>query len=731
MCVLCRDTFSRSDILKRHFQKCSIRRGNPTGVSHLSHPHAHVKKNQQNQKAAGLGPEGDLSQLNGLSNLPQDGMTHPFGMVPVSDGMNHMANDQNQLSRSSSMGRLDNTNGSDRRSMTGQVPMGASQPYGGNEVPGQQMPNYPMPSGQNGMPMYGGSNSNQQSGGLDWSQMFQAGAHQTYVNNTFPPNLGQTQTAIKTEHDFVEPRPTHADAGDPSLYSNWEMPSNVHNPYTKLSDQILNFFYPPSQAVAPDLAGINLYFSPENVKDFLDNYTHFHIHTPVIHVPTFKVLEAYTGLLAAMCCIGACYSQRVEATHVREMMDFLWSALERDCKLLSSSGSQAFNNPLTPHDTEHFQALLITAILNLWNGTPHQRERARQAFPILSSHARQLNLQYVSRDASLFSPLHQADFDASQFTIDNFDWDAWVEQEKRIRVMLGIYLGDVAMGLFFNRPASLDTFELYVPLPSDDAAWDAKTREDCLAALGLTASISSNGADLVGTRRATQPEVKWAVLTLLHSSIQIQPGSTNLYGKFVLIHAIMALIRRAQTEGHEMELLNPGPLPPSDWAVPGKPSDGRATPVKGAGQGISHANLISLSTALDKFKYNWDVDMMSQFPPANAVVANPKRSGFSRDGIHFYWLAKYNLKYTSSSDLQLVPEDRLMQVLQLLKSVRTWVMNDGASRGEELGSIGEIDEHYGTTDLTLDMAKLFTPLPQVVEDAGTASVKTELDTMSG
>src|SRR4051812_16515267 len=44
MCVLCRDTFSRSDILKRHFQKCSIRRGNPTGASHLSHAQAHLKK---------------------------------------------------------------------------------------------------------------------------------------------------------------------------------------------------------------------------------------------------------------------------------------------------------------------------------------------------------------------------------------------------------------------------------------------------------------------------------------------------------------------------------------------------------------------------------------------------------------------------------------------------------------------------------------------------------------
>lgn len=46
MCVLCKDTFSRSDILKRHFQKCSIRRGNPTGATHLSHPQAHLKRSQ-------------------------------------------------------------------------------------------------------------------------------------------------------------------------------------------------------------------------------------------------------------------------------------------------------------------------------------------------------------------------------------------------------------------------------------------------------------------------------------------------------------------------------------------------------------------------------------------------------------------------------------------------------------------------------------------------------------
>ncbi|KAI6785107.1 Fungal specific transcription factor domain [Emericellopsis cladophorae] len=186
MCVLCRDTFSRSDILKRHFQKCSIRRGNPTGVSHLSHPQAHVKKHAQRTAA---GQEGDLNQLNGLNNMPQENMgQHPFGMVPVQDGMNNMGSDQNHMSRSSSIGRLDNSNG-DRRAMPpGPPPMGGSQPYGSNEVQntmnGQPMSSYSMPpgqngmpTGQNGMPMYGSSNPNQQSG-LDWSQMFQADRNQ-------------------------------------------------------------------------------------------------------------------------------------------------------------------------------------------------------------------------------------------------------------------------------------------------------------------------------------------------------------------------------------------------------------------------------------------------------------------------------------------------------------------------------------------------------------------------
>ncbi|KAH7110141.1 hypothetical protein EDB81DRAFT_927306 [Dactylonectria macrodidyma] len=45
---------------------------NTTGASHLSHPQAHVKKNAQAQKGAGLGYEGDLNHLNGLSYIQGD-----------------------------------------------------------------------------------------------------------------------------------------------------------------------------------------------------------------------------------------------------------------------------------------------------------------------------------------------------------------------------------------------------------------------------------------------------------------------------------------------------------------------------------------------------------------------------------------------------------------------------------------------------------------------------------
>ncbi|KAJ6064257.1 hypothetical protein N7499_012937 [Penicillium canescens] len=90
MCVLCKDTFSRSDILKRHFQKCSIRRGNPTGATHLSHPQAHLKRSQQQAAAAAAAnppkPLQDevsntVPHSNGVTGAHFDGAVNGNGMA--------------------------------------------------------------------------------------------------------------------------------------------------------------------------------------------------------------------------------------------------------------------------------------------------------------------------------------------------------------------------------------------------------------------------------------------------------------------------------------------------------------------------------------------------------------------------------------------------------------------------------------------------------------------------
>lgn len=729
MCVLCRDTFSRSDILKRHFQKCSIRRGNPTGASHLSHPLAHVKKNSQAQKAGGLGQEGDLNHMNGMNNMPGDGMVQPFGMVPVQDGMNNMAGgDQSHLSRSSSMGRLENGNAADRTNMPGNPPvMGASQPYGGDgrgTMNHQHMPNYNMPSGQNGMPMYSSSNANQQSG-LDWAQMF-PGAHQSYASNcnSFSPNVGETQIGTKTEPK-PDPAATTTSPGLSGSHLGCNLPANFQNPFSHLSNQILNFLYPPNQEIDPQTTGLNLYFSPDNIQDFLHNFTHFSVHAPLLHLPSFKVMEAYTGLVALMCCIGACYSERLEPANVREMMDFVWAAAERDCGMMNSESSQQAVLPtITKRDIEELQTMLLMVILNCWNGTPQQRNRARQMFPTLASQARRLNLTQVRSDSFPNSPLHQPGFCINSFDPHAFDWQHWIEQERRVRLMFGILLGDAMMALYFNLEPFFDPFEVRLPLPCDDAAWDAQCRSECAAALGLYGPKRAMDANPYGTRQAKQPENDQVLKALVHASVQIQPGTTNLYGKFILIHEIITLIRQAQVAGNEAQMYNHGTPPPHEWLTRTETS-GRATPVEGVSRNIAPRTLQALSMALDKFKANWDADMRSQFPPATSV-SNKKRQGFSRDGIHFYWLAKYMLKYTRQIELEMRSDARLLQILQLMRGVVMWVMNDGAARGEELGSVGDMDSAYGTTDLTLEMAQLFKPLPHVVEDAGTVSVKTEM-----
>lgn len=489
-----------------------------------------------------------------------------------------------------------------------------------------------------------------------------------------------------------------------------------------------------------------MFFSPGNVKTFLDMYIHFHVHFPVLHVPTFSLLEAYTGLLSAMACIGACYANTFAPNQVREMTNVVYAALRSQSHMLAAlpTATAADNYSLdlkyedgsfagNARDVEELQAIMLMLMLLCWNGTPEQRERGREILPLLALLSRKANLMRVSSNASSpmlpFSFFHQPNTDLQSMNGAPFDWRAWVDQEKRIRIMHSILTCDAAFTLYFNTPPLFDPLEVSIPLPADDAVWEADDALECAEALGLYGPELCYQRNRDGTQRVRQPEINYVLQTLLHPSYQIQTGTTNLYGKFLVIHSLLALLRRAQSEG-SVALGSGTPLSQFDWvnhckdnalsATASANSSGRGTPVGGL---LSPQTVNTFSTALDKFKRNWDVDMANQFQP---MSTNPRRQGFSRDGIHYLWLGKYLLQNTKPSHLDLPSDQRFCQVIHLLKSLKSWVMSDGATRGEELGSIGDIDRGYGSTDLTLDFVNLFTPLPMIVEKAPAfSSVKTE------
>jgi hypothetical protein len=334
--------------------------------------------------------------------------------------------------------------------------------------------------------------------------------------------------------------------------------------------------------------------------------------------------------------------------------------------------------------------------------------------------------------SSPFSVLHQPNATVENFNAATFDWNAWVEQEKRSRLMFSIFLEDVALSLYFNMTPQFEKDEIRLPLPADDAAWDAATSAECAEALGLHGPVVARSRNPEGSRRPKQPEMHSALNALMHNVWDLQPGTTNLYSKFILVHALhlelwtalrqMSLQESDQLNSQNLSFPSSGtstPINQHDWVQRVDPTSsglhsastsGRATPVIEAS---SQSSLLkSINSAFDKWKKAWDEDMAAQYPPSSMRY---HRFGFCRDAVHFYWLAKYLMKNNRSMDWKIAPDQRFAQVINLLKSVKSWVVSDSAKRGEELGSVSDIGSDYGATDLTLDMAQLFRPINKQID----------------
>lgn len=509
------------------------------------------------------------------------------------------------------------------------------------------------------------------------------------------------------------------------LFDNWGL--GPSDPLQSKAEALVAFCYPDPSLLAPGSQEARNYESlkgiltAENIKHFLEEYKNFHSHWPMIHMPTFNPINANDGLVLAMVCLGAVYSSRLGMKGVRWLMEHARASIHRSSSLykLVSQNTQAPTDTSVwlSADIEEVQSLVLLHSLFVWNGSQKQRQQGRAEYWVLAEVTRRANLMNPVADGHpSFSALHQPG-PLTGNEVNTWTWTAWVEQEKRARTMYLVFLIDAALTIFFNAQPRFDPYEINLPLPADDAAWEAKTDEACASALGLRGE-SAQARNTTGSKRPKQIGMPEA-LQLLHRSGDFPQRATNVYSKFILIHAIHVQIYNIQRQMLGLHSL-PGyngfssgtstPQSQNEWA----PNDGTisggnsgsATPIEGINSQYAqaHQKLRLTMGAVELWKKIWDADMHIQY------ASNQRRDGFCRDGIHFYFLARVFAHSSRREEWAASPDIRFHQVFNLLKQIRAHVATDSAQKGLNIGSVTTVADDYGVADLTLDMKLLFTPI---------------------
>lgn len=801
MCHLCKDTFSRSDILKRHFQKCSIRRGNPTGANHLAHQRRNTNGSNrlsisQQDGPIGLaglaevaGPSnpatmnnsptvnGDLSarssRANSLispaslnpranaaglgilgSNAPnQDGMptTSPYAQGLQAYAMHNNQNANQHMQNGYSFNQPPQVSALYNNSTNGQQMSFLGQQSSRFDHSHSNSPHSATPTGDGNAPA------------MDWSRVFSQGGQDGFLGSQPANASSQAMNQIKAETVGQEPKPVFNPQSDQSflgsLYSLGnpsEYEDNEHgipgfpnwgldDPLQAKVDSLMLYCFPHGLEAVHDSQTVNIMrtcLTVDCVKHFAEHFTSFHGHWPIIHMPTFKLTEANNALVLAMICVGAIYSPKLNVSQVRQMMEFVRSTVCAQSSVYSRSmNGQVDGLGNHPSDIEELQALTILQAIFTWHGTSAQRHQARASFPTVVAIAKAMELgNTASSNHYAFSILHWTSANQTP-DLSTWHWRGWLEQEKRNRVFYLLFLTDVAMAMYFNSTPQIDPLEIRLSLPADDAAWDAGNQQECADALGLNGA-TAQARNVTGTKKWKQPGMREAMRTLMEPSATFQHGATNVYSKFILIHALITRIIGCQKlllqpeSGFQGFTSGAGsgpatPLSQNDWMeINGGGSgtlsparSGHSTPADGFGPTLqtmhAHQERKRLGMALDKWKRMWDMDMSLQYPPQ---TYSSRRFGFSRDGVHFFFLGRSFLSSQSPRDWNIPADARFQQVISTLKKIKQFVLTDEA-RTQNIGSVGDIDDQYGLDDLTLDMKLLFKPYNSLV-DSPVAVVQT-------
>jgi hypothetical protein len=229
------------------------------------------------------------------------------------------------------------------------------------------------------------------------------------------------------------------------------------------------------------------------------------------------------------------YSDRIGEEEARWLMGIVRTAVVRSSPVFKINQATQQEVGLMQNASgqlEEIQALVLLHSLTLWHGSQKQRQQAREEFWALANVARRAGLMHPlpsSHPGS--SSLHQPGPVTGE-EVNTWNWTSWIENEKRVRLMAYTFLIDASSTIFFNTQPQFDVHDIKVPLPADDATWEASSVESCASALGLRGQAAQIKNES-GSRRAKQLGIAEA-LQILNGAGQCQfpERATNAFGKF-------------------------------------------------------------------------------------------------------------------------------------------------------------------------------------------------------
>lgn len=229
-------------------------------------------------------------------------------------------------------------------------------------------------------------------------------------------------------------------------------------------------------------------FSPPRIHSRLEIFwSLWYPNCPIAHKPTFSILGAKPGLVAAMHLIGSCLSSDEEARASSKMwLDCVEEMVFEDGDLYAEfrpdlGSGNSFK--VLKQRLETLQAAYFICLLQNWEGSKESARRIRtHRYNTVVQAAKEL-IQWITAPNVAWDGVLR------------FDWEEFAIREQAIRTIIYVFLLDNAFAMFDNCTVRLLVQDLKISLPCSESVFQAETSEEFLAGL-LTIDAGSRVGDL-------------------------------------------------------------------------------------------------------------------------------------------------------------------------------------------------------------------------------------------